>query len=66
MVYRDDSITTFEYSEETLRSLYSMFCYGYRHGGPQAEALWYFDTRISYQELMDSVHAFAAGLVQEG
>ena len=66
MVYRDDSITKFEYSEETLRSLYSMFCYGYNHGGPQAEALWYFDTRISYQELMDSIHAFAAGLAKEG
>lgn len=39
MVYRDDSITKFEYSEETLRSLYSMFCYGYNHGSPKAEAL---------------------------
>ena len=66
MVYRDNSITKFEYTEETLRSLYSMFCYGYDHGGPQAEALWYFDTRISYQELKDSIHAFAAGLVKEG
>ena len=66
MVYRDDSITKFEYSEETLRSLYSMFCYGYNHGSPKAEALWYFDTRISYQELMDSIHAFAAGLAKEG
>ncbi|MDO5845547.1 MAG: class I adenylate-forming enzyme family protein [Methanocorpusculum sp.] len=65
-VYRDNSVTKFEYSPATLRSLYSMFLYGESHGGARADALWYFSTRVSYGELHEMIDAFAAGLVRLG
>ncbi len=65
-VYRNDAVTQFEFSADTQRSLYSMFLYGERHGSPDADALWYFTTRISYAGLHEMIDAFAAGLIQTG
>ena len=54
------------YPDVVQRSLYSMFEFGCSRVGRDAEAILYFGNRITYGELMDDVHAFAAGLVSLG
>ena len=54
------------YPDTVQRSLYSMFEFGYSRVGRSAEAILYFGNRITYGELMDDVHAFAAGLLSLG
>ena len=54
------------YPDVVQRSLYSMFEFGCSRVGRDAEAILYFGNRITYGELMDAVHAFAAGLVSLG
>lgn len=65
-IYRDDSVTTLEYTPETMRSLYSMLSYGANHGTRQAQALIYFNNIITYGEMIDTVHECAAALVKLG
>lgn len=65
-IYRNDSITTLEYTKETQRSLYSMLEYGMNHATKKAQALIYFNNIITYGEMMDSVHECAAALVKLG
>ena len=65
-IYRNNSITKLEYTEETKQSLYTMLSYGANHAGPDATAIQYFNNRISYAELMETVHACAAGLLAHG
>ena len=65
-IYRNDSITKLEYTNETKRSLYTMLTYGGTHAGPQATAIQYYNNHISYRSLMEQVHACAAGLVRRG
>ena len=64
--YRNPSITLYDYTEEDLRSLYNAVSYGARHGTSQAEAIWYFNNRITYGQMMEVIDAFAAGLVELG
>ncbi len=54
------------YPKTVQRSLYSMFSFGASRVGRDAEAIQYFGNRISYGQLMDDVHAFAAGLLTLG
>ncbi|MDO5845022.1 MAG: class I adenylate-forming enzyme family protein [Methanocorpusculum sp.] len=65
-IYKNDSITTLDYSNGVQRSLYSMFEYGTNHGTRQAQALIYFNNIITYGEMMDAVHECAAALVNLG
>ncbi|HJJ48409.1 MAG TPA: class I adenylate-forming enzyme family protein [Methanocorpusculum sp.] len=65
-VYRNDSVKTFDFTEADMRSLYSLFQYGRKHGADRAQALYYFGTRINYAELFELVDSFAAGLVRLG
>src|SRR5574344_929528 len=65
-IYRNDSITNLEYSDETKRSLYTMLTYGGTHAGPEATAIQYYNNHISYASLMEQVHACAAGLLRHG
>ncbi|HJJ28362.1 MAG TPA: class I adenylate-forming enzyme family protein [Methanocorpusculum sp.] len=65
-VYKDPGVTHYEFTPEVTRSLYSMLAYGAKHGTDRAEAIEYFGTRITYGELMQTVDAFAAGLMLEG
>ncbi len=60
---RNPVICGLSYPADIQRSLYSMFSFGASRVGCDAEAIWYFGNRISYGQLMDEVHAFAAGLV---
>ncbi|MDO5843906.1 MAG: class I adenylate-forming enzyme family protein [Methanocorpusculum sp.] len=65
-IYRNDSITTLEYTEETKRSLYSMFTYSVSHAGESANAVQYFGNHISYGELKRLIDECAAGLIRIG
>ena len=65
-VFRNDAVKEVPYTEKAKRSLYSMFEFGCSRVGRDAEAILYFGNRITYGELMDDVHAFAAGLVSLG
>ena len=65
-VYRNPSITKYDFTEEDLRSLYTIVNYGARHASEKAEAIWYFNNRISYGKLIRDIDAFAAGLVELG
>lgn len=65
-IYRNDAITTLDYSGDTQRSLYSMLEYGMNHGTRKAQALIYFNEIITYGELMDAVHETAAALIKYG
>ncbi|MDO9522259.1 MAG: class I adenylate-forming enzyme family protein [Methanocorpusculum sp.] len=65
-IYRNDSITKLEYTDETKRSLYTMLTYGGTHAGPEATAIQYYNNHISYPSLMDQVHACAAGFILHG
>ncbi|MDD2470240.1 MAG: class I adenylate-forming enzyme family protein [Methanocorpusculum sp.] len=65
-IYRNNSITKLEYTEETKQSLYTMLSYGVNHAGSDATAIQYFNTRISYAEFMDMVHACAAAFLAHG
>jgi len=64
--YQNPSITTFDFSPEHVRSLYSMLRYGAEHGTDKAEAIEYFGTRINYGELLNYVETLAAGLCESG
>ncbi|HJJ36399.1 MAG TPA: class I adenylate-forming enzyme family protein [Methanocorpusculum sp.] len=67
MVYRNPAVTTYDdLTENDLRSLYSIVSYGARHAGKQAEAIWYFNNRITYGTMMEVIDGFAAGLVKLG
>ena len=59
-------ITNLEFSAEAQRSLYTMFAYGLSRVGRNAEALRYFSRKITYGQLMDDIHACAAGLLELG
>ncbi len=65
-IYRNDSITKLEYTDETKRSLYTMLTYGGTHAGPEATAIQYYNNHINYASLMDQVHACAAGFILHG
>jgi len=65
-IYRNDSITNLEYTNETKRSLYNMLTYGGTHAGSEATAIQYYNNHISYPSLMDQVHACAAGFILHG
>ena len=65
-IYRNDSATKLEYTNETKRSLYTMLTYGANHAGPKATALQYYNNYISYPDFMAQVHACAAGLIIHG
>ncbi len=54
------------YSDRIQRSLYSMFEYGFTQAGSNAEAINYFSSSITYGELKNDIHAFAAGLLELG
>ncbi|HJJ32200.1 MAG TPA: class I adenylate-forming enzyme family protein [Methanocorpusculum sp.] len=64
--YRDPSVTKYDFTQDDLRSLYSIVSYGARHATTKGEAIWYFDRRITYGEFMEDVDAIAAGLVIQG
>lgn len=64
--YRNPSITKYDFTEEDLRSLYTIVNYGACHASEKAEAIWYFNNRISYGRLIRDIDAFAAGLAQMG
>jgi len=65
-VYRDPSVTKYDFTQDDLRSLYSIVSYGARHATEKAEAIWYFDRRITYGEFIETIDSFAAGLVIQG
>jgi len=65
-VYRNPSVVHYEFTPERVRSLYTLFSYGAEHASACAEAIEYFDTRITYGELHQAVDTFAAGLVKLG
>ncbi|MCQ2376528.1 MAG: acyl--CoA ligase [Methanocorpusculum sp.] len=64
--YRNPAITGFDLTETDTRSLYSMICYGAKHGTFEAEAILYYGRHISYRELIDTVNEAAAGLCEAG
>ena len=55
-----------DFSDIVQRSLYSMFEYGLSRVGRDAEAFQYFSRKVTYGQLMDDVHACAAGLLELG
>ena len=59
-------ITNLHFSEETQRSLYNMAAYGMSRVGRDAEAFTYFSRKVTYGQLMDDIHACAAGLLELG
>ena len=56
----------FAFSKEDTASLYAALCRGQELAGFDAEALYYYGTRISFGELLETIDAFAAGLLKEG
>ena len=65
-VFRNDAVKEVPYTEEAKRSLYSMLEFGLSHASGKAEALQYFNTSISYAELLELVKTCAAGFVKLG
>ena len=65
-VFRNDAVKEVPYTNESKRSLYSMLEFGAAHASEKAEALQYFNTSISYKELLELVKNCAAGLVKLG
>ncbi|HJJ74982.1 MAG TPA: class I adenylate-forming enzyme family protein [Methanocorpusculum sp.] len=54
------------YPDHVQNSLYSMFEYGMSRVGKNAEAYQYFSNKVTYGQLMDDIHACAAGLLELG
>ena len=54
------------YPDHVQHSLYSMFEYGMSRVGKDAEAYKYFSRKVTYGQLMDDIHACAAGLLEFG
>ncbi len=54
------------YPDHVQHSLYSMFEYGMSRVGKDAEAYKYFSRKVTYGQLMDDIHACAAGLLELG
>ena len=65
-LFRNDAVKEVPYTNESKRSLYSMLEFGAAHALEKAEALQYFNTSISYKELLELVKNCAAGLVKLG
>lgn len=54
------------YPEEAKKSLYSMVRYGAKLAGESSPAIAYYGRHITYGELIDEIHACAAGLRAHG
>jgi len=59
-------ICNLSYPDHVQRSLYSMFAYGCARVGRGARAYQYFGNTVTYGQLMDEIHACAAGLLELG
>lgn len=65
-IYRDDSVTDWEFSPEKQKTVYDALVYGAEHATGKATAVEYYGRRLTYDELLKEIDACAYGLSKLG
>lgn len=65
-IYRDDSITGWDYDPKQQNTLYDSLVCGADHATHKATAMEYYGAQKTYAELLDDIDACAAGLLKLG
>ncbi|MDO5845023.1 MAG: class I adenylate-forming enzyme family protein [Methanocorpusculum sp.] len=65
-IYRDDSVTTWEYNPQRQKTVYDALVYGAEHATHKATAMEYYGRRLTYGELLKEIDACAFGLAKLG